>query len=207
VFTITGTGGLQAIANGKILVLKNVIIDAPGITGDIVIPEGVTALCDDVFQGSGITSISLPSTLSELGSNTFAYCGSLKTVSIHEDAPLKQIKYRSPTGMGVFFSTGIENISLPKALESIDTFAFALCSSLASITIPENVTFIDRQAFEEDTALAEITMLPTEPPNLGSTGFLDFNMACVIKVPAASVDAYKAAWSDHAECIEAIIEG
>jgi hypothetical protein len=50
-------------------------------------------------------------------------------------------------------------------------------------------------------------ILAATPPSLANTSaFSGINMICKIKVPAASVDAYKAAtnWATYAAYIEAI---
>ena len=66
------------------------------------------------------------------------------------------------------------------------------------------VTSIDDYAFQDCSRLTSFTCLATNPPSLGSNVFNGMNGT--IFVPAASVEAYKAAdgWKDHASQIQAI---
>ena len=80
------------------------------------------------------------------------------------------------------------------------------CGNLKSIDIPEGVTSIGNSAFSGCHSLTSFTCLATNPPALGSKAFNDMNGT--IYVPAASVEAYKAAdgWKDYASQIQAIQE-
>jgi hypothetical protein len=85
---------------------------------------------------------------------------------------------------------------------------------LTSITIPNSVTSIGDFAFSGCTGLTSVTVLATTPPTLGNNVFnvswpnshLPLPNLTEIRVPASSVDAYKAAanWSDYADIIVAI---
>lgn len=87
---------------------------------------------------------------------------------------------------------------------TIGNEAFANCSGFnGTLTIPNSVTSIGQGAFA-CRGLTSITCLAATPPTLGKNAFSGTN--CPIYVPAASVEAYKAAsgWSDYSSRIEAI---
>ena len=48
----------------------------------MVIPEGITHIGESAFSASGITSLTLPSTIKEHGYGAFNMCRSLTTVNI-----------------------------------------------------------------------------------------------------------------------------
>ena len=75
---------------------------------------------------------------------------------------------------------------------------------LTSINIPEGVTSIGNNAFAYCTSLTNVTCLATTPPSLGTDVFKNSSALTEIRVPAGSVDAYKAAWSTYADKIVAI---
>lgn len=84
---------------------------------NLVIPEGVTSICADAFNGcEGITSVTLPSTLTAIGSSAFA-------------------------------KTNIESVAIPASVTEIGGSAFEYCAKLTSVTIPEGVTTIGGSAF------------------------------------------------------------
>ena len=84
--------------------------------------------------------------------------------------------------------------------------AFRGCTSLTSVTIPNSVTSTGGYAFYQCTSLTSITSLNTTPPTLGFAALTNIPADCAIYVPAASVNAYKAAggWNDRASYIQAI---
>jgi len=113
------------------------------------------------------------------------------------------------------------SITLPEGLKTIGNYAFYQCFSLTEIVIPDSVTSIGENAFGSCRAATTVTLgsgvtsiasmafydlwelgdficKPTTPPTLADKWVFssDYKPAKVI-VPAASVDAYKAAnfWS------------
>ena len=107
---------------------------------------------------------------------------------------------------------GCKNSTIPTTVTHIAETAFMNCTGLTSITIPSNVEYIHEQqyvygAFYGCTGLTSITVNRVTPPtilNNGGTTFNDTNN-CPIYVPSASVSAYKTAWPEYAERIQAIV--
>lgn len=94
-----------------------------GSEGAVTIPstvngEKVTAIGVGAFEGSNITSVSIPSGVTKIGQMSFSDCSNLSSVS------------------------------LPSTLTSIGDCAFDGCSSLKTITIPNSVTNIGDDAFD-----------------------------------------------------------
>ena len=97
-------------------------------------------------------------------------------------------------------SNWITSITLPESVKTIGDYAFYQCYSLKKVNIPSKVVSIGERAFGSCWELAEINCEPTTPPTLGDSAFANVPATCY--VPAASVDAYKAAWSDYEGNIE-----
>jgi len=94
------------------------------ITG-VVIPEGVTNI-DGAFVGCGdLESVTLPKTLTNIGSLTFAECTSLKTIELPDG--LKSIRDTA------FLGAGLTDITIPPSVTSIGWYAFFDCHDLTSI--------------------------------------------------------------------------
>ena len=127
------------------------------------------------FAPAGLTTYSIPDSVTTIGWCTFVWCDALTSVTI------------------------------PDSVTTIGDYAFAYCYALTSVTIPNSVTSIGDGAFRYCYALKTVYCKPTTPPSLdGSYVFRNNASDRKIYVPTASVDAYKAAdgWSEYADAIE-----
>ena len=112
-----------------------------------------------------LTSIVLPNTVTKIGNSAFFYC------------------------------TQLSSVTLSNALEEIGYDAFHGCGGLASMDLPASIKWIGLHAFERCNSLTSLTCRATTPPLLELSEW-DFNESRLqeIKVPQASVDAYKSTW-------------
>jgi hypothetical protein len=95
-----------------------------------------------------ITSVEIPSTVTEIGANAFRDCSKLKTVTISKKANMRSI------GTYAFAScTSLKEIYINA--ETVGEDAFAECSNLAKITFGDNVKEIGYAAFTR-TAIKSI---------------------------------------------------
>ena len=150
----------------------------------IVIPEGVTEIGKWAFRNAtALASISLPDSLESFG----AYADNAMT----------------------FMGTKITSIVIPDKVTEMPRNMFARCNELVSITYGSGITQANYVASAALPKLAEIIFTSATPPTI-STDFLeDQTLANLqIKVPAAAVDAYKAAenWTAYADRIVANTE-
>lgn len=130
------------------------------VDGDL--PEGLTYLGDKAFSNcTGLTSITLPSTVETYGPNIFYGCSNVTYVELPQNmekipngllwscTSLKRIYIPSSVreiGNAAFYSSGIEKLNLPDGLQKIDQWAF--CSTkLKEIIIPDSVGTIGFRAF------------------------------------------------------------
>ena len=88
----------------------------------------------------------------------------------------------------------------------VGAYAFAKWMKAKNIIIASTVTSILEGGFSEAYVCEQLTCLATTPPTLGDEVFYGLPATCAIKVPAASVNAYKAKakWSYFASQITAI---
>lgn len=166
----------------------------------ITIPEAVTEIGSQAFANSGLTSITIPSTVTTLGSGAFVGCESLTSIDIQANVTEIPDNFAS--------ECPLTSLTLPNTLQTIGASAFSVSSEfqVTELTIPASVTSIGDYAFAGNNAnQMTLTVLPTTPPTLGKTAFV-LATGDVIKVPAASVAAYKAAdgWKDYASYIVAM---
>ena len=163
------------------------------LTNDSVIWDSTFYNC------SGLTSVTIPNSVTSIGGGAFANCSGLTSVTIPNSVTI--------IGTGAFDGcSGLTSVTIPNSVTDINSYAFNGCSDLTSVNIPNSVTYIDEYAFNNCSSLATLTVQATTPPTLGTGALSGANTNLVIKVPSASVDTYKAAsgWSDYASKIQAI---
>ena len=120
----------------------------------IDIPEGVTIIPERCFcQRSCLESITLPSTIKQIGELAFDGCSALTSIDIPEGVTI--IPDRCFYGC-----SSLESVTLPSTIKQIKNKAFFGCSSLISIDIPEGVSILPDWCFGKCSRLGSIK-LPT----------------------------------------------
>ena len=129
--------------NGKIYSVTGIRSGAfYGCTGltSVTVPNSVTIIGDYVFQNcTGLTSVTIPNSVTSIGYGMFWGCTGLTSIP------------NSVTIIGdyAFYQcTGLTSVTIPNCVTSIGSSAFNGCSSLNSVTIPNSVTNIGGNAFE-----------------------------------------------------------
>ena len=125
---------------------------------DIVIPYTysglpVVEINSNAFSYSNLTSVTVPSSVSTIGSLAFANSQSLKAFNFHGESQL------SALGNYAFRNcSALEGFEFPSKLTRIPQNAFESCLSLTKITIPNNVTTIGDSAFTGCEKLLSVTI-------------------------------------------------
>jgi hypothetical protein len=194
------------IPSGATKIGNNIFSSCSNLTA-CTIPNSVTSIGGYAFSScSGLISIEIPSGVTTIGDYAFYYCTSLTSITMPNSVTtIGFTTFRNCKSLTRLNSDvdGVANI--PTSITSIAQNLFFDCGSLTSINIPASVTSIGNNAFANCYSLTSVTCNATTPPTLGSTTFSSTNN-CLIYVPAASVDTYKAAnnWSKLASRIQAI---
>jgi hypothetical protein len=172
------------------------ILASANITGNPF--AGCTSLISFTLTGNGSLSvIEGGKALIRNGTELIAYPSASGNVTL--PAGLIAIGDRAFHGC-----VNLDLTSLPAGITSIGSFAFFDCTGLTQMTLPTSLTSIGNGAFSNCTSLAIVTCLPETPPIIDYLFYYD--TPAIIKVPAGSVAAYKAAsgWSQYASRISAI---
>ena len=148
-----------------------------GLTS-ITIPSSVTSLGDHCFDGCwGLTSITIPSSVTSLGDGCFSSCTSLTSITIPS----------SVTSLGAScFSNcrGLTSITIPSSVTSLGDYCFWNCSGLTSITIPSSVTSLGDHCFDGCSGLTSIT-IPSSVTSLGYECFWNCSGLTSITIPSS----------------------
>ena len=122
-----------------------------GLTS-ITIPNSITSIGDDAFFFCiGLTSITIPNSITSIGDNAFSSCSRLTSITI--PSRITTIE------KGVFSGcSGLTSITIPNSVKKIGENAFHNCRGLTSITIPNSITSIGDYAFSDCVGLTSITI-------------------------------------------------
>ena len=113
------------------------------------------------YDCSGLTSLTLPSSVTEIGEHAFLNC------------------------------RGLTNFTIPSGVTKIGGAAFFSCYGLISLTIPSSVTAIGSGAFNGCSGLTSIYVYMEKLPETGSNLFLGCDAKnCTVYVPKGTGNAY-----------------
>lgn len=174
--TISGTGEVTT-KFGTNLEIKKLIIE-----------EGITGFgTEELFVGSNITEVSIPSTfvncagypwgLNNKNITKINLAEGMTTIPSYMLYGIKEMESITlpstikSIGDSAFFNcTGLKNVTLPSTIKSIGNGSFYQCYNLQNITIPESVTSIGDNAFGHCTGLKSVT-LPSTIKSIGDNAF------------------------------------
>ena len=146
----------EVIINEGIKLILSYAFRDIGLTS-ITIPNSVTYIGDYAFSGcSNLTSINIPNSVTTLGRDVFLGCDKLKN-TVDNLVYIKTITndyyYLIDT-----INTTLTNAKIDEKCEIIGSSAFLHCRSLTSIIIPDSVTSIGDNAFCYCENLTSITI-------------------------------------------------
>ena len=153
---------------------------------------------DYTFYGcSVLTSLTLPSGLTEIGEGAFAACSGLTSLTLPSGV--------TSIGNHAFYAcSGLTSITLPSGVTEIGSSAFDGCTGLTSITLPSGVTEIGEFAFERCSGLTSIYVYTEKLPKMGRSVFEDCDAKkCTVYVPKGTYDDY---WLSEFGYFENIVE-
>lgn len=227
-YTISGNTNVIPCNETDIITYQEIMLDIKNKGGDMRDISGMTdAILGDCVgeinqlcfaECSALTSVTLSSNVKQIDDSAFMDCISLPSVVL-QNGMTKVSDF-------VFESCyELANVNIPNGVTYIGINSFYDCLSLLDITIPRTVTRIGNSAFRTSYWTSKdkyqydkmniiktnrvVKCLATTPPQIGDSVFgiisgSDDIAQYKIYVPAASVDAYKASWSEYADRIEPI---
>lgn len=134
--------------------------------------DGLDGIGGSAFSNTGLTTVTLPNSLTYLGSSAFSSCKDLASISI--GTGITEIPYNCFSGCNALTSVdlpehvtsiggsaysycdGLVSITLPSSIQAVGASAFANCSNLEEVVIPDNVTTLGTGAFKNDSKLKHV---------------------------------------------------
>ena len=146
------------------VIINHILIDGALCKGEIIVPEGVTAISATAFYYcSDIISVTLPDGITSIGGGAFSNCSSLTSVNLPDSI--------TNIGEEAFYGcSALTSIAVPEGVTCILPYTFYECSSLTSITLPDTLISIESWALDDCTALTSV-FIPKGVTSIAS-GFL-----------------------------------
>ena len=134
------------------------------ISGEIELLQGITHIGDFALERrNGITSLTIPASVTALEMFAVARCDELASVYIPENV--------TEINRAAFaYCTKLVSIKLPDTLTEIGEQVFEGCTKLTSVELPSSLTIISGNAFSGCTQLASVE-LPDTLKSIGSQAF------------------------------------
>ena len=182
-FTITGSGALSAIENGKALVRNGTeLIAYPSASGTVAMST-ITSIGTSAFSGcTGLQSVGFPQ-VTNIGDSAFRGCTNLQGVHFPQATSIDSLAFAQ--------CSSLQTVEFP-LVTSIGSQAFASCSNLQSLNIPR-VTNIGTFAFSSTGTTALTITVGTSAPTLGGSIFDSWRTelkTVTIKVPYSFASGY-----------------
>ena len=149
---------------------------------NVVIKSGTKTIFKEAFNGEyDIESLTIPESVTSIGTDAFAGCEYLTSVIIEDgttelsglklpDSPVEKLYMGRPCS-GKLGTPTLKEVTFGNSITSIGNEVFSGCSSLASVNIPESVTSIGDRAFYNCSSLASVNI----PESVTSIGYSVFN--------------------------------
>ena len=148
-----------------------------GLTS-LTIPSSVTSIGEYAFNGcSGLTSLTIPSSVTSIGEYAFNGCSGLTSLTIPSSV--------TSIGESAFYGcSGLTSLTIPSSVTSIGESAFFGCSGLTSLTIPSSVTSIGESAFYGCSGLTSLT-IPSSVTSIGESAFFGCSGLTSFTIPSS----------------------
>ena len=134
-----------------------------GLTS-LTLPSSIAAIGESAFSAcSGLTSLTLPSSITTIGESAFCDCSGLTSLTL--PSSITTIGENAFSGC-----SGLTSLTLPDGVTEIGWCAFYGCSGLTSLPLPANIEWIGASAFSGCSGLTSLT-LPSSITTISASAF------------------------------------
>jgi len=140
---------------------------------DVTVPSSVTKIGSDAFSGCTIlTRLTIPASVTSIAVGAFTDCSGLTSIVVDDENPVYKFQagYLLSKDGKTLFMRVLGNAAIPSGVQAIGDQAFRNCTGLTNVTIPEGVTSIGNQAFYGCSGLARAS-IPVSVTSIGQSAF------------------------------------
>ena len=199
------------------IISENAFYACSALTGDLIIPDGVTEIGGRAFMSCNFSTITIPEKIETIGLEAFVNGKKLEAIYGPYTTPdnrclIKDGRLLEFAGYGLteytlpntithindyyvsHYNDTLTTLILPETVTYIGYTAFRYCTKLTSLTIPDSVTEFGWGAFYNCSSLTSVYVTSPQPASIPSDGAL-FASKTKIYTYDNLVDAYKTKWN------------
>lgn len=126
---------------------------ASGLTG-ISIPSSIGRLGTAAFEGTGLTHVTIPDTVQQVDPAVFQNCTSLVSVKLPNSiTEIDQYLFAN--------CISLQHVDMPDTITKINIYAFHNCTSLTSLALPKNLSSLSVGCFDKCINLQHVVVPPS----------------------------------------------
>lgn len=133
---VNAAAPLQVDADGFTIDADGVLVSYTGTATDVRIPDGVTEIATNAFNGASLTSVWIPASVHAIDDYVFSGQPLTQVTFQDDDAHPSQLE---TIGERAFAYTPLESVSLPRSLKTAGLETFSDMGKLRSVTVGPNV--------------------------------------------------------------------
>ena len=192
--TVNGIEWTYTVSSGKASVGSGDYDGARAVpmstTGGITIPSTlggypVTRIWDCAFRDcSGLTSVTIPDSVTSIGEYAFCDCSGLTSVTIpHSVTSIENWAFRN--------CSGLTSVTIPDSVTSIGFSAFSCCSGLTTISVSANNTnfssmnglLLSKDGRELIQGVNGVVVIPDGVTSIGADAFCGYSGLTSVTIP------------------------
>ena len=157
----------------------------------IILGYGWTDILDNAFKDTGLTQITIPSSITSIGANSFQYTIYLKNITVDSNnnnySDISGVLFnKNKTNLIQYpLANTITSYAIPSSVTSIEANAFNGAIHLIQIKVPSSVTMIGDSAFERIINLESVIFSPDSILNsIEKEAFFDTSKLTSIIIPS-----------------------
>ena len=142
----------------------------------IALPQSLQTIGRNAFAETGLSAVSLPPAVTELGDAAFSGCNALEAVTFPDGL--------TTIGSGAFMNcAALKEAQIPNSVTTLGGSAFSSCAALTKVTLPNMLTAVPENCFS-GCALLKDAALPDGLTAIGTGSFSACAALESLQIPA-----------------------